>query len=111
MHRWMLSTIQVGFNGTWSKGSINGNSLTRANGAVGKLRTINARMVEMTTHEGYICTGELLEDGKLHWADGDIWTRPTQNSNALASESQNRATFGAHSMQVRTIYEDDPPHH
>merc|ERR1712070_1094828 len=66
-------------NGMWSSAKnpasmkhINGEILTWSNGDVTLLQIMTPRTVQMvirgTTH-----TGELKDDDKLYWSDGDVW--------------------------------------
>lgn len=55
---------------------ISGNNLTWQDGMVTKIRYVTSRQVEMeygSPPKTY--TGDLKQDGRLHWTDGDVWSR------------------------------------
>jgi hypothetical protein len=67
------------FEGAWSnRGVISGHTLTWTHGqeatTTAPLTITGYRKLQMD-FEGRSHSGELREDGRLHWDDGDIWTR------------------------------------
>merc|ERR1712187_1086006 len=57
--------------GDWDKGTIRGDVLHGTNGAkVGITKTAFEMVFEGSRYKA-----ELQSDGKLHWSDGDIWTK------------------------------------
>jgi len=84
------STDRVEFDGDWGNATnlsanIRGKSLTFGNGDKAELAFPSARQVQMF-YEGGTYQGEYQKDGKLHWCDGDIWTR-TYPSSGLESKN------------------------
>merc|ERR1719189_3089427 len=72
------------FDGDWNRGTICGRTLTWNEGEVVALTIISGRTLQLT-YVGSAYTGELQDDGRLHWDDGDIWTRRHQSSSPTAA--------------------------
>jgi len=68
----------IGFNGQWSRGVISGDKLTWRDGTVpaseAQIQIVDGRKLE-TTWNGSSYTGELRDDDRIYWSDGDVWTR------------------------------------
>jgi hypothetical protein len=60
--------------GSWDKGTVEGNKLLWLEGVVTELTSQTGRSLKMT-HLGVEYSAELKPDGKLHWSDGDTWER------------------------------------
>lgn len=80
------------FDGTWSRGVINGETMTWNDGTISSLRidTLKREMSDVTAiiemiYEGATFKGELRDNGKIHWDDGDVWTRQQGTAEAGAS--------------------------
>jgi len=67
------------FDGDWNRGTIRGRTLTWNEGEAVALKIISARTLQLT-YVGATYKGELQDDGRLHWDDGDIWTRRHESS-------------------------------
>jgi hypothetical protein len=62
--------------GIWNKGQIDGTRLTwKSSGEKTKLKDVTATSCKVTLKTGASVEGNLGEDGKLHWSDGDVWHR------------------------------------
>lgn len=67
----------VSFNGVWAgRGEAKGNTFLWKDGPTVPLRFFGKRVLELTL-DGRRHRGVLKGDGKLHWDDGDIWSRET----------------------------------
>jgi len=78
--------IYLPFEGIWSKGTIRGKLLTwsKPSQRPNDVEYIDANTIAITLSSGrYMAVAK--DDGKLHWSDGDIWTR---------EESSQRHTLG-----------------
>jgi hypothetical protein len=62
------------FEGLWDRGSIEGNRFISKDGVVSVLTPITHSRLKMSWGQKEF-EGELKADGKLHWSDGDAWTR------------------------------------
>merc|ERR1719189_2714733 len=76
-------------DGDWNRGTICGRTLTWNEGEVVALTIISGRTLQLT-YLGTTYTGELREDCRLHWDDGDIWTRPHLKSTAVVPSGCHR---------------------
>lgn len=69
-------------DGKWKPGiTINGSTVTLGNGETANLERIDAKKIKMKL-DGTAYFGELLEDGTLHWSDGNVWTKDTAAESA-----------------------------
>jgi len=67
------------FNGLWAgRGEVNGKTFFWKDGPRAPLRFLGSRELELTL-DGRRHRGVLKDDGKLHWDDGDVWSRDTLN--------------------------------
>jgi len=69
---WQRSKAQ--FDGHWTKATIEKGILTWKEGEEVAIQTLSANTFQMW-YLGVNCTAEMRDDGKLHWDDGDLWTR------------------------------------
>jgi len=69
-------------DGEWNRGKIYGRTLTWNEGEAVALKIITARTLQLT-YLGTTYKGELRDDCRLHWDDGDVWTRPHVKSTAV----------------------------
>merc|ERR1719487_1852140 len=66
--------VSAGFNGAWNKGVISGDKLTWRDGQESQIQMKDARVIGTKLNDrSYI--GELRDDDKIYWSDGDIWLR------------------------------------
>jgi len=96
------------FNGAWNNGVINGDVLTWNDGVVSQVRIDEMTKVIEVTYQGTSFAGELRDDDKIHWDDGDTWTRvhfPNASLDTTAGGTEH-ADLTSHS-QVETV----PKHH
>jgi len=76
---------QIGFDGQWMhRGEIYGSEFTALNGTIGSLVKTGPKSLVLS-YEGEVHTGELWDDGHLHWADGDVWIRCRSDRVAVVS--------------------------
>jgi len=78
------------FDGPWTSGAIirdNGplpmtrrSSVTWSDGSVSSARIDDKTRTISITYEGAQMTGELRDDECIHWSDGDIWARNTEEN-------------------------------
>lgn len=74
----------IGFDGQWlHRGEIKGAEFIALNGSTGSLVKTGPKTLTLS-YEGQVCSGELREDGHLHWADGDTWIRCRAGSVVVA---------------------------
>jgi serine/threonine protein kinase len=62
-------------DGHWNKALISGTTVEWKSGGLNPLERISPTEVRLTMDDGESFMGELRDDGKLHWSDGDIWTK------------------------------------
>lgn len=60
--------------GKWSKATIAGTKLTWNDGKTNDIEFLDSEAIKMVLR-GREYTGELWNDGKLHWSDGDVWMK------------------------------------
>jgi len=74
----------AGFNGVWGSGQqysgkfarqISGDKLVWSDGKVSPIQIDEATGVLSLTFDGGDYTAEHYEDDKIHWCDGDVWSR------------------------------------
>merc|ERR1719189_695372 len=87
-------------DGEWNRGTIFGRTLTWNEGEAVTLKIITARTLQLT-YLGTTYTGELRDDCRLHWDDGDIWTRPHLKSTAVVSSGCHRVRAAQPSGQQK----------
>jgi len=69
---------EISFDGRWDKGTIlridGKRDLKWASGERQAFKQIDARTIEVVV-KGVTYTGELRDDDRIHWSDGDVWSR------------------------------------
>lgn len=76
------------FDGKWSEGAISGTSLTFKSGIKNTIEILDGKQCKMTLR-GKSYTGK-LKDGKLHWSDGDVWTRDPEDVKDKLTEKKDK---------------------
>lgn len=77
-------------HGTWNVATIVGTLLTfNSSGETVDIDIVNPTQCRMVW-KGHSCTGVLREDGKLHWSDGDVWSRDRQAPVSTAASLANQ---------------------
>merc|ERR1712187_1086673 len=73
------SVVEARFLGAWGPASISENSLAWNEGESVKIDVVNEKQLSMTYFNRYgsleTFFAELRADGRLHWNDGDVWSR------------------------------------
>lgn len=67
------------FEGDWTWATIDEHKLIWKEGEEVAIQPLSATTFQMR-YEGISNTAELRHDGKLHWDDGDVWTRRSKQS-------------------------------
>jgi len=106
------------FLGIWSKGQIlrdnTGERLLWDNGRVDTIQRISHASFQLTLPKDSVTAelsvsvmAELKEDGKLHWSDGDVWSRKASEASAGGSKPDASAAAPVNAQVPANLHEGD----